>query len=50
MYQTLKKKKHTKKMVGKICPKIKLTPPCNPLPQSNKALEKDQVTCGFYIF
>ena len=36
-------------MVSKICLNMKLTPPCIPLPQCNKTLGKDKVTCGFYI-
>ena len=33
------KRKHNREKVGKICPNMKLTPPCTPLPQ--KALDKD---------
>ena len=31
--QTLIKIKQNRKMVGKNCPDMKLTPPCTPLPQ-----------------
>ena len=33
--QTLIKIKDNREMVGKICPNMKMTPPCNPLPQYN---------------
>ena len=35
LYQTLIKIKHNKEMAGKICPNMKLTPPCTPFPQHN---------------
>ena len=41
IYQTLIEIIHNRKMVGKICPNMKLSPPCTPLPQYNKALGKD---------
>ena len=41
--QTLIKIKHNREMVGKICASMKLTPPCTPLPQYNKALDKNKV-------
>ena len=35
IYQSLIKIKYNREMVGKICPNMKLTRPCTPLPQYN---------------
>ena len=35
IYQTIIKIKDNSEIVGKICPNMKLIPPCTPLPQHN---------------